>query len=343
MNSISLSKVAQLLSLSLKGEDKEVTGVNTLELAGPCDVSFLANPKYIDKLENTKAGAVIIAPEHADKVECALVSENPYLDFGRILHVFAKKQGSFEGISELAHICDEVELGQSVTIYPFAYIGPNVKIGNNVTIFPNVYIGENCQIGDNSILYPNCVLMSDTVLGDKCIIHAGVVLGADGFGFIRDNDIVNKIPQIGKVIIGNSVEVGANTTIDRAVLDSTKIKNHTKIDNLVQVGHNVEIGECSLIVSQVGISGSTIIGKNATFAGQAGIAGHLKIGDNVTIAPKSGVAKDIADNATVGGAPAVDQMTFMKTLTLMPKFPELFKRISKLEKELAKLQENNNK
>lgn len=330
-----LSEIARLLGLTLQGGDAVVTGVNTLEDAGPGELAFLANPKYTDKLAGTKAAAVIVRPEHAGEVQRALVSENPYQDFGRALALFAAPQGSHTGISPLASIHPDATLGEGVTVYPFVFIGPRAVIGEKTTLFPGCYVGEDCRIGKRTTLYPNAVLMAGCEIGDDCIVQPGAVLGADGFGFARTPGGIQKIPQVGKVSLGNAVEVGANSAVDRAVLDATRIGDGTKIDNLVQVGHNVQVGKNTFLVAQVGISGSTRIGDNCTFAGQAGIAGHLSIGDNVTLGPKAGVAKDIAGDCVMGGIPAVDQTTYMRTLALMPRFPELFKRIARLEKALA--------
>ncbi|MEG2140568.1 MAG: UDP-3-O-(3-hydroxymyristoyl)glucosamine N-acyltransferase [Bilophila sp.] len=332
-----LSEIATQLGMTLKGEDCDVVGVNTLESAGPDEVSFLANPKYVDQLAATRAGAVIVRPEHAGEVTRALISETPYQDFGRTLELFAVPQGGFTGISSLSSIHPSAMLGANVTVYPFVYIGPNAHIGDNVTLFPGCYVGENVRIGTDTTLYPNAVLMANVQVGNNCILHPGSVLGADGFGFARTPGGIQKIPQVGKVVVGNEVEVGANATIDRAVLDTTRIGDGTKIDNLVQLGHNVQVGRNNFIVSQVGVSGSTKIGDNCTLAGQVGVAGHLTIGDNVTIGPQSGVARNVPDNVTVGGTPTVDQRTYMRTLALMPHFPEIFKRLSKLEKMLETL------
>ena len=338
MAALRLSDIADRLGLPLQGEDAEVIGVNTLEGASTDEISFLANPKYADQLASTRACAVIVSQEHAGEVRRALISRNPYQDFGRVLELFAQPQGSFSGVSPLAFIHPEARLGDDVTVYPFAYIGPRTVIGSGCSLFPGVYVGEDCHIGQGTTLYPNAVLMAGTRIGDHCILHPGCVLGADGFGFARTPGGIQKIPQVGRVSIGNDVEVGANAAIDRAVLDTTRVGDGTKIDNLVQLGHNVQVGRNGFIVSQVGISGSTHIGDNCTFAGQVGIAGHLHIGNNVTIGPKSGVAKSIPSDVVVGGMPAVAQRTYMRTLALMPQFPDVFKRLSRLEKELEKLQ-----
>lgn len=331
----SLAEIARLLDLPLKGGDVEISGVNTLESAGPHELSFLANPKYADQLAATGAAAVIVRPEHAGDVRRALVSENPYRDFGRALALFAAPQGAWRGVSPLASIDPTASLAEDVTVYPFAFIGPRAVIGAGSVIFPGCYVGEDCRIGSGTTIYPNAVLMAGVEVGDRCIIHPGAVLGADGFGFARTETGIEKIPQVGRVSLGDGVEVGANSAVDRAALDATRVGSGTKIDNLVQIGHNVRIGQNSLIVSQTGVSGSTRIGSNCTLAGQVGVAGHLHIGDNVTLGPQAGVAKDIPANRIMGGSPAVDQGTYMRTLALMPRFPELFRRLSSLEKALA--------
>ncbi len=319
--------------------DVEITGVNTLEESGPADLSFLANPKYAHLLTSTKAAAVIVRPEDAPKVRRAIVTPDPYLAFAHTLALFDTPQGSFTGISPLACIDPTATLGANCTVYPFAYIGPHVQIGENCTIFPHCYIGENTVLGANCVLYPHVTIMARITLGKNCVVKPGAVLGGDGFGFVRVGENMQRIPQLGTVVLGDNVHVGSNTSIDRAALSQTIIGNNTCLDNLVQVGHNVRIGKNSLIISQVGISGSTIVGDNVTLAGQVGVSGHLHIGDNVTIGPQSGVVRDIEANQTVGGNPPVPQRDFLRTLTLMPRFPELFTRLSKVEKTLAKLME----
>ena len=332
-----LSAIAQALGLTLKGEDCPVTGINTLEAAGPDEISFLANAKYAQYLPHTRACAVILAEEHANSVPRALISANPYVDFGRAVGLFARPQGSLSRTSEQSLIHQDASMGDDCTVYPFVFIGPRAKVGSGSVIFPGCYIGEDCTIGEGCILYPNAVLMAGTTLGKGCIVHAGVVLGADGFGFARTAGGIQKIPQIGTVRIGDDVEIGANTTIDRAVLGATRVGSGTKIDNLVMLGHNVTVGEQCFLVSQVGISGSTKIGDRVTMAGQVGVAGHLSIGNDVTIGPKSGVARDIENGVSCGGTPCVDGKTFLRTIAVMPKLPDMFKRVSKLEEELAEL------
>lgn len=332
-----LSRIAELLGLRLQGEDMDVTGVNTLEEAGPTEVSFLANPKYAGQLAHTRAGAVIVRPEHAAEAARALISDDPYPAFARTIALFAVPQGEFSGISPLASIHPEAELGEGCTVYPFVYIGPRARLGEGCTLFPGCYVGEDCALGRGCTLYSNAVIMAGTRLGEACVLQPGAVIGAEGFGFVRTPEGIRKIPQIGHVHMGDRVEVGANSAVDRAALSATVLDDGTCLDNLVQVGHNVRLGKDCLIVSQVGISGSTHVGDNVTMAGQVGVAGHLRIGDGVTIGPQAGVAKDIPAGQTVGGTPTVDYSTYLRTLSLMPRFPELFKRLSKVEKELEAL------
>ncbi|MGE4298699.1 MAG: UDP-3-O-(3-hydroxymyristoyl)glucosamine N-acyltransferase [Desulfovibrionaceae bacterium] len=335
-----LKDLANTLGLALRGEDRgdaAITGVNTLDKAGPGEISFLANPRYADLLPGCRATAVIVDEAHADQAATALVSPTPYLAFARAVQLFATPQGCMRGISPLACLHAEASVDPSCTVYPFAFVGAGAEVGAGTTLFPGVYIGENCHVGAGCVLYPNATLMAGTQLGDRTIVHAGAVLGSDGFGYAPGPNGLEKIPQVGIVGVGSDVEIGANTAIDRAALGVTAIGSGCKIDNLVQVGHNVEIGPHSIIVSQVGISGSTKVGKGVTMAGQVGVAGHLKIGDGATIGPKSGIAKDVPPGVTMGGIPAVDQGTYMRTLALMPKFPDMARRLNRLEKELSAL------
>ncbi len=334
-----LSRIAQTLGMTLQGEDHEVTGLNTLEAAGPDELSFLANPKYTPLLSATRAGAVILRPEFAGSVRRALISQEPYADFGRALALFARAPAAFPGISEQAFVHPSAQVAEGASVFPFAYIGPEARIGEGCRVFPGCYVGENCVVGKNTVLFPNVVLMDGTEVGANCILHAGVALGADGFGFARVLGGIQKIPQIGRVIVGNDVEIGANSAADRAVMGATRIGSGTKIDNLVQIGHNVEIGERCFVVALAGVAGSTKVGDEVTIAGHAGIAGHLKIGDGATIGPYSAVGKDVPAKAQMGGIPAMDSGTFMRWITVMPKLPDMYKRLGALEKEIARLKE----
>ncbi len=334
-----LSALAAHLGLALKGEDCEFSGLNTLEAATEHEVSFLANPRYTHFLGTTRACAVIVAPGFADHVQRALISSNPYFDFARASALFVRKQGEFSGISEQAVIHPTAVLGEGCVVHPFAHIGPRARLGAGCVLFPGAYIGEDCVLGKGCVLYPHAVVLAGVTLGDACVLHSGAVLGTDGFGFTRVAGTMQKVPQIGTVTLADGVDVGANACIDRSTLGSTSIGKDTKLDNLVQIGHNVTLGEQCLIISQVGIAGSTKVGDRVTMAGQAGIAGHLTIGDDVTIGPQAGVPKDIPAGVTGSGAPFMEGRTFMRSAVLIPKLPEMQRRIQQLEKELAALKE----
>lgn len=337
MTEYKLSEIALALGLTLKGEDAVVRGLNTLEAAGPDELSFLANPKYAPYLAGTKACAVIVGKEHASEVKRALISEMPYRDFGQALGMFARGEGEFIGVSEAAFIHPTAKIGRGCAIYPMAYIGPRAEIGEGCKIFPGAYIGEDCRVGAGSVIYPNAVLMSAVETGSSCVINSGVVLGAEGFGFTRADGGIQKIPQAGFTRLGDRVEIGPNSAIDRGALGPTSIGDDTKLDNLVQIGHNVVIGRQNLIVSQVGIAGSTKVGDGNTFAGQAGFAGHLKVGDNTVIGPQAGVAQDVPDGFSGGGHPLTGRRTYLRNSIILGRLPEMDKKVKQLEKELAEL------
>ncbi|MDR1946381.1 MAG: UDP-3-O-(3-hydroxymyristoyl)glucosamine N-acyltransferase [Desulfovibrio sp.] len=330
-----LSELASAFGLTLIGEDREFTGLNTLEDASETELSFFANPRYRQLLGRTRACAVILAPEYAAEAERALVSNAPYYDFARIAALFMRKESGFTGISPAAVIHPDARLGAGCIVHPHACIGARARLGDGCEVFPGAYVGEDCLIGAGCVLYPNAVVLSGTEMGERCILRPGAVVGSDGFGFVRVNGEMKTIPQTGAVSLADGVDVGANSCIDRAALGATKIGADSKLDNLVQVGHNVRIGEQGLIVSQVGIAGSVRIGDRVTVAGQTGIAGHISIGDDVTIGPQSGVPKDIPAGVTGGGSPFMDSGVFMRVVSLLPRLPELHRQVRHLEKELA--------
>lgn len=332
-----LAQLAQVLGITLKGDDKPFTGFNTLEQACETDVSFLSNPRYSHLLQSSKAVAVFVDEAHKDLIPTALVSTNPYLDFARATSFFQPKTGDFTGISPQATIHPSATLAENCTVYPHVYISANAVIGAGTTLFPGVFIGNDVTIGNNCTLYPHTTVLARIRIGNNCVLQSGAVLGTDGFGFIRLNGTVQKIPQIGTVTLGDDVEIGANSCVDRATLHTTSVGNHTKLDNLVQLGHNVTVDESCFIIAQVGIAGSTKVGKRVTIAGQAGIAGHLTIGDDTTIGPLSGVAQDIAAGMRGAGIPFMPERNFLRSSLLYPKLPELNKRIKMLEKELQEL------
>lgn len=332
-----LSDLAERLGLELKGEDRPVNGVNTLEHAGPQEISFLASSKYLDQLASCRAAAVILTADMADRVTTALVSDNPYLHFARSVQLFARPQGSFTGQSDLAFVHPEATVADDVTIYPNVFVGRGVSVGSGTVLFSGVYLGEDSVVGAGCTLYPNVVVMSSSAIGNNVIIHGGAVIGSDGFGFAEAVAGREKIPQIGRVIIEDDVEIGAATTIDRAALGETRIGKGTKIDNLVQIGHNVQVGENSVIVAQVGIAGSAKLGRNVILAGQVGVAGHLEIGDNCRVGAKSGVAKSIPAGTDIIGFPPMKGRQYLRYATVAPKLPEMHRQLKALEKQVAEL------
>lgn len=327
-----LSEVAGKVGLTFSGHDIAVSGVNTLGKAGPGDIAPLLSRKYLPQLASTQAGAVLCEARHAPAGASCLISENPKLDWARVVALFAKPQGCLTGVSAQAFVHPEAEIGEGVTLYPFVFIGARARVGKGATLFPGVYVGEDCIVGANATLYPNVALMAGTVLGEGVIIHAGAVLGSDGYGYAQGPAGHVKVPQVGNVVIGRDVEIGANAAIDRAALESTKVGDGTKIDNLVQIAHNVETGKHCLIISQVGIAGSTKLGNGVVLAGQAGLRDNISLGDGVQVAAQSGVGQDLPPGTIVGGSPSMDAATYLKVSLTLPKLPELMRRVKRLEK-----------
>ncbi len=322
---VKLSELAARFGLKLVGEDRDVQGVNTLDKAGPDELSFLANPKYAPALATTRAGAVIVPEKHAKDVPTALVSDNPYLALARIATLFAPVQGTqAAGISPLAFVHEDAEVDPSATIYPFVFVGPRTRVLAGAKLFPHVYVGEDCEVGEGTTVFPGVTLMAGVRLGRGVICHPGSVLGSDGFGYAQGPEGLVKVPQIGPVIIGDGVEIGANAAVDRGSLGTTEIRAGAKVDNLCQVAHNVRIGEHSILVAQVGVSGSTTIGRGVILAGQAGVVGHLSIGDGAMVGAQSGVGQDLPAGARVSGSPAYDHGVFLRNSVLLPKLPDLF-------------------
>lgn len=319
-------------------ENVEITGVAPIEGAREGEITFVANPKYLPKLDDTQASAVIVSEEIVSAKMNLIRVENPYLAFAKVLRLFHPRSYEPRGVDPKAWVSSKAKLGRDVTIFPFVYVGDRSEIGDRVTLYPGVYIGEDVVIGEDSILHANVSVYSRTLIGKRAVIHSGVVIGSDGFGFVKEGRRNIKIPQVGIVEIGDDVEIGANTTIDRAALGKTVIGRGVKIDNLVQVAHNVTIGEDSIIVAQVGISGSTRIGQNVTLGGQVGIAGHLEIGDNVMVGAQSGVAQDLPPNGAYTGSPAIDHREFLRMALSLPKVPGMRKALADLEKRLAKIE-----
>ncbi len=337
-------QIAELIQGTVDGNAEEpITGVSKIEEGKTGTLTFLANPKYTHYIYTTEASVVIVnntfVPEQPIKATLIRV-EDAYRSIASLLNMYEQMQPQKTGIEQPSFIDSTATVGEFAYIGAFAYIGENVKIGNNTKIYPQAYIGDNVTIGDNTIIYAGVKIYKHCKVGSNCVIHAGAVIGGDGFGFAPDeNHQFQKIAQVGNVVIEDNVEIGSNTTIDRATMGSTIIHKGVKLDNLIQVGHNVEIGDNTVIAAQTGIAGSTKIGKYCMFGGQIGIAGHITIADEVKLAAQSGVGKSITQKGAVQmGAPSFDVVQYNKAYIVFRKLPEIYKQLTAIEKQLAQKQ-----
>jgi UDP-3-O-[3-hydroxymyristoyl] glucosamine N-acyltransferase len=313
MSVVSVGEIVDFVGGTYAGDrDRKLSAVAALTDASGEQLTFLSNPKYVAQLAETKAGAVLVPKNLEGNEDRWIRVDDPYFALARIMTRWFSARPLPKGVSAKASIAASAKMGTNVVVGPFATIGENVVVGNNVIIFQGVSIEAETNIGDDCIIYPNVVIYDGTRIGCRCIIHAGVVIGSDGYGFALSEGKHHKIPQIGIVRIGDDVEIGAGTTIDRAALGETVIGEGTKIDNLVQIGHNVKIGKHCLLVSQVGIAGSTELGDYVSVAGQSGFSGHLKIGHRVQVAAKSAVLEDVPDDTKVMGSPAMPFKEFAR-------------------------------
>ncbi len=336
-----VKEIADFLKAKVKGNgDIEITGLSSIEKASFSDLTFLSNKKYAKFLSTTKAGCILIGEDVdiSGYNKTFIVCKDAYLCFAKVAQMLFGDMEKIAGVSNKASIDKEAFVDESCSIDDFVVIKKGAKIGKNTIIMPFVYIGENVVVGDDCLIYPSVAIRERSVIGNRVIIHAGSVVGSDGFGYAKSEEGKHiKIPQVGNVVIEDDVEIGANVTIDRAALDSTIIKSGTKIDNLVQIAHNVEIGENSIIIAQSGISGSTKIGKNVILAGQSGLAGHLSIADNVIITAKSGVSSTIRKAGVYSGAPVFEHKRWLKSSVAFTKLGDMYKKIIELEREIEEL------
>ena len=331
-------QISGLVNGAIEGDpDISINKVSKIEEGTPGSISFLSNPLYTHYVYKTEASIVLVnktfVPEHPVKATLIRV-DSAEVAFAKLLEVYNQIKDNKRGISTQCFIAGSARLGENLYVGEFAYIGENTQIGNNVRIHPQVYIGENVRVGNNCTFYPGVKIYRDCVIGNDCTLHSGAVIGSDGFGFAPQSDNnYQKIPQIGNVILEDFVEIGANTTIDRATLGSTIIRKGVKLDNLIQVAHNCEIGENTVIAAQTGISGSTKVGKNCMMAGQVGLAGHLTVADNVKLGAQSGVGSNITeDGAILLGSPAIDFRKSRKNYIHLSNLDEIVKRLNHLEK-----------
>lgn len=343
------AQIAMMINGKVDGNaDTTVASFGKIEEARPGQLSFLANPKYEEFLYSTGASIIIIneSQELKQKIGATLIKvPDAYSAFATLLDKYQQIQRQqLTGIQQPVYIAASAKTGENIFIGAFAYLGENVIVGNGAKIYPNVFLGDNVIVGESSIIHPGVKIYHDCIIGKNVTIHAGTVIGSDGFGFAPQSDgTLKKVPQIGNVIVEDGVEIGANTTIDRATIGSTLIKSGAKLDNLLQIAHNVEIGNNSVIAAQSGISGSTKIGNNVMIGGQVGIVGHIKIADGTKINAQSGVSKSIKNpNSAVTGSPAFDYTAALRSQAASRNLPELEKRVIELEKKLREMMTKNN-
>ncbi|MFT6971297.1 MAG: UDP-3-O-[3-hydroxymyristoyl] glucosamine N-acyltransferase [Roseivirga sp.] len=336
---LSVAQVAQLLDGKVDGDGSQlVNRLEKIEEATAGSIAFLANPKYTEYLYSTKATAIIVKSdlELRSPIASALIRvEDPYSSFSKLLEEYQKMMTVEKtGVEEPSFQAKTIELGENVYLGAFSYLGENVKIGNGAKIYPNCFIGDNVEIGEGTIIHAGVKVYANCKIGSHCKLHSGVVIGSEGFGYAPQPDGTFKaIPQTGNVILHDYVDIGANTVIDCATMGSTIINQGVKIDNLVQIAHNVEIGKNTAIASQAGISGSAKIGENVMIGGQAGITGHLSIANKVIIGPQSGVPKTIKEQGIFTGTPVMDHRDFLRVSIALRRLPELINRVTQLEKK----------
>ena len=335
-----LTELAERLGCRLEGDGTlEIRRVTSLEQAGDGDITFFANPRYASAMRRTRASAIIIG-EHAPDAPCAMLrTKHPYLAFANALSMFVSPSHPAPGIDKLSAIADDAVLGRDVSIGPFSSVGRGARIGDRTIIYPNVFVGDGATIGDDCVIHSHAAIRERSVLGNRVIIQNGAVIGADGYGFVRRPDGTHqKIPQTAIVVVEDDVEIGANTAVDRPAIGETRIQAGAKLDNLVQIGHGVNVGRNTLLAAQVGIAGSTTIGEGVTLAGQVGVAGHVTVGKGASAVGQSGITNSVPDGTFVSGYPAIENKEWLKSSAIFRKLPELRKRIAALEQRIAELE-----
>jgi UDP-3-O-[3-hydroxymyristoyl] glucosamine N-acyltransferase len=339
------SDIASFLNGEVKGDGNvKVSGISKIEEGKPGTLSFLANPKYETFIYNTQSSIVLVnrSFEPKSEVKTTLIKvDDAYQAFASLLDMYDKAaKSSLKGIETPSYIDPSASMGNDLYIGAFAYIGRNAKVGDGTKIYPQVYLGENVTVGKNCIIYAGVKIYSNSIIGNNCILHSGSVIGSDGFGFAPQSDgTYKKIPQIGNVVLEDDVEIGACTAIDCGTFGSTIIRKGAKIDNLVQVAHNCDIGENTVIAGQTGMAGSSKVGKNCKLGGQVGLAGHLTIGNNVQIGAQSGVSKSVKDNEIIISSPAFNYKEAIKTFTIIRNLPKLREEVIQLQKDVKYLKQ----
>jgi UDP-3-O-[3-hydroxymyristoyl] glucosamine N-acyltransferase len=335
-----LKDLAKAIVGEVRGDGEvPIRGVAPIGEAREGDITFVANVKYLPMMESTRASAVIVPYGTESRGKNLVFSRNPYLSFAKAVDFFhPEAPGPAPAVSPVAHVDPSAVLGRNVMVHAGATIGREAILGDKCVVYPGVFVGDGVRVGRETVIHANAVLYPGTEVGERVILHAGVVLGSDGFGFAREGNRSVKIRQVGKVVVEDDVEIGANCAVDRAVLGETRIGRGTKMDNLIQVGHNVRIGENCLIVAQVGISGSSVIGNNVSLGGQVGVKGHVRIGDGVEIGGQSGVVEDIAAGEKVLGTPAIPLPQARKVLMMTPFIPDMRRELRDLRQKVADLE-----
>lgn len=335
-----LAEIADRLGCTVHGDGNvEITGVAGMEHATPSELTFLANPKYAHKVKNSRAAAILVTEPLTELPLASLVSKNPYLDFARALELFYQPPRPAPGIHPLAAIAATAQIGENAAIGPFVSIGERVKIGRNAVLHPGVVIYEGAEIGDDFYAHANSVVREFCQVGNRVILQNGVIIGGDGFGFAHNPDGSQyKIPQSGRTVIEDDVEIQTLTSVDRATVGETRVKRGAKIDSLVQIGHACVVGEDNIICAQVGLAGSSILGKKVLLTGQVGVSGHLTIHDGAIVYAQSGVGGDVKPGAVISGSPAFDARDWLRSVTSFPRLPDLLKTVRQLEKKIAQLE-----
>ncbi|MBF8149542.1 UDP-3-O-(3-hydroxymyristoyl)glucosamine N-acyltransferase [Winogradskyella sp. F6397] len=332
-------QIADILEGTVVGDPNiEVTKLSKIEEGTQGTLTFLSNSKYTPYIYSTKASITIVNEDFTPEkpIETTLIKvDDAYEGFSKLLEYYKQIKMNKLGVEQPSFVSESAKIGDNIYIGAFAYIGNNVEIGNNVKIYPNVYIGDNVQLGDNTVIFSGGKVYSDCIIGKNCVINSGVIVGADGFGFAPNKDGgYSKIPQIGNVILEDEVDIGAGTTIDRATMGSTILRHGVKLDNQIQIAHNVEIGKNTVIAAQSGVAGSTKIGEHCQIGGQVGIAGHLVIGNNVKVQAQSGIGRNVKDNEVLQGSPSFGYADWNKSYVYFKNLPKLAKTINELEKKV---------
>jgi len=336
---MTLAQIASQVQGQILGDGQKcITGVAPFETADGCDITFAGSHRFLKRLHETRAGAILVPHDFTEINDRVIRVKNPQAAFSHLVRIFYPPMPSWSGISPVAHVGQNIKMGKDVAIAPFVVVQNHVTLGDRVTLHPHVVLGDHVSVGNDVEIFPNVTILNGTRIGSRVTIHAGTVIGCDGFGYIPDDGVYRKIPHLGIVQIDDDVEIGAGNTIDRATYGKTWIKNGVKTDNLVHIAHNVTVGENTLLVAQVGIAGSTTIGRQCILAGQVGVSGHITIGDRVTVGPQSGIAGSVPDGAVVTGSPEMPHKQFLRISRIIPRLPEMKNKLGEMEKRLNEIE-----